>query len=567
MTFTRKVLLVAALLALLAFVWAWWNRPERVDMAAYVPADAVVYLEANSLPDIVEGLTSTEAWRESAAAAGVEKSWGHAGWLGRLAALTGAGSGEAVMLSRAQVAVAVLGFKAEEESETAITFAPRVAVVAETHTGDWRVRPAVEKLIGDFARRSFGEPAVERKVLDGVPAVVWDEPAGARRKLVAAVEEGVAVVGNDEKVVRACLDVRRGARQSLAGNAQLEEMRARLDAGGALAFGFAPQGSAAKAVEVLAPAFVSSAATESRVQSMMATVLPKLSDQLVRGVGWSSRVDGGRVEDRYLLTLPEGLAGRLGPPFATADATPHAAAGLLPHDTHQVTFYNLRNPEFAWRGLSATVSSQVDVSSAALITLGLESLLEPYGVESPREFLRAVGSEVVTARLSEADEGKVLIVEVLDRESLRGQVLKQLGAGARPQQLGDVELLVSPDPERVAAGFVGGHLVLGAAADVRRCLAARQEGRTLRGAAGFRGAFGVSQPPALAQTVTDDGDSVVNVITSLSRRGGAAGRGRMPPRESYSVTETRLGETGFERRTLSAFGQFGEIIARMGRGR
>jgi hypothetical protein len=564
MKFARKVLLVVGLLALLAFAWVWWNRPGRVDMAGYVPADVVVYLEANSLPDILEGLTSTAAWRESAPTAGAARGWAGAGRWGRWAALTGVGSGEAVVLARAQVAVAVLGFKAEEQSETAITFAPRVAVVAETHTGDWRARPAVEKLVGDFARRSFGEPAVSRKDLDGVPAVIWEEPGGGRRRLIAAVREGVAVVGNDEKVVRDCLDVRRGARQSLAGHAQLEEMRARLEAGGALAFGFAPQGSAAKAVEVLAPAFVNSVSPESRVQSMLATALPRLSDQLVRGAGWSSRVAAGRVEDRYLLTLPEGMAERLRAPLTPADAPARAAAGLLPQDTYQATFYNLRNPEFAWRGMRAAVSSQVDVSSAALITFGLESLLGPYGIESPQEFLRASGPEVATAKLNEADEGRVLIAEVLDREALRRQVLKQLGAGARPQQLGDAELLVSDDPELGAAAFVGGHLILGSPQDVRRCLAAREERRTLAEAARFRDLQNHPPPAAMSQTLTDDTDSVLAVVNSLSGRGdGPAAPNRRPSRDFHSLAETRLAENGFERRTLSPFGQFGELISRL----
>lgn len=564
MTLTRKALLAAALLGLAAAAWVWWSRPVRVDMAGYVPADSVVYLEANSLTGIVAGLASTDAWRESGPAAGLEKGWGGAGWLGRFAALTGVGPGQSVVLSRAQVAVAVLGFKAEEESETAITFAPRVALVAETHTSDWRARPAVEELIGDFARRSFGEPRLLRTEFEGVPAAVWEEPGGTRRRIVAAVRDGAAVVGNDEKVVRACLDVRRGARQSLAGNAQLEEMRARLDAAGALAFGFAPQGSAAKAVEALAPAFVGGVSEESRVQSMLATVLPKLSDQLVKGVGWSSRVAAGRVEDRYLLAPPEGVAERLRAPLAAADSPSRAAAGLLPQDAHQVTFYNLRNPEFAWRGLSAAVSSQVDVSSAALITLGLESLLEPYGVEEPREFLRAAGSGILTARLDEAGEGRILIVEVLDRAALRAQVLRRLGAGARPQQLGDAELFVGAGEEEGAAAFVGEHLVLGAAADVRRCLAARQEGRTLQRAAGFEQLAAPTSPPPIAQTLTDGRESVHAVLAALSRRNSPPPR---PARPFYSVTETRLGEAGFERRTLSAFGQFGEVIARMSKGR
>ena len=64
MTVFRKALVAAVVLALMALLWVWWSRPERVDMAAYVPADAVVYLEANSLPEIAEALTSTAAWRE-----------------------------------------------------------------------------------------------------------------------------------------------------------------------------------------------------------------------------------------------------------------------------------------------------------------------------------------------------------------------------------------------------------------------------------------------------------------------------------------------------------------------
>lgn len=560
MTGTRKALVAVALLALSAVVWVWWNRPRRVDMAAYVPADAVVYLEANSLPGIAEGLTSTAAWRELVTP-GAEKGWGWAGRLGRFAALTGVGSGEAVVLARAQVAVVVFGFKAEEAAGAAsITFAPRVAVVAETHTGEWRARAAVEKLVGDFARHSFGEARVERRELDGVLAAVWAEADGSRRRIVVAVREGLAVVGNDEAVVRACLDVRRGARQSLAGNPQLEEMRARLEAGGALAFGFAPEGSAAKAVEVLAPALAGGAVEEPRLQSMMATLLPKVSAQLVKGVGWSARSAGGSVEDRYLVLLPGGMAGQLRGPLATVEAAPYAAAGLLPRDTYDATFYHFRNPEFAWRGLHAALSSHVDVTSAAFISLLLQSSLKSYDIEEPREFLRHVGSEVMTARLAEADEGKVLIVEMLDRGALRAHVLRQ--TGVRPEQLDGAELFVARDPERAAAALVGNHLLLGAPADVRRCLAARQEGRTLREAAAFKGLAGAARTTAFAQSLTDDTEAALAVAASLSGRTATR-----PPGAFHSVAETRLNEVGIERRTVSAFGLFGELAARLGRGK
>lgn len=557
MSVARKVLIAVVLLAAAAALWVWWSRPEPVDMAAYVPADVIVYLEANDLPEVAEALTSTEAWRAARGPDGA-KGWGATGGWGRRAAQAGVGTGEAVVLARAQVAVAVLGFKAEEEG-SALTFAPRVAVVAETHTTDWRARPAVEEMLGDFARRQFGEPRIERKELDGVPAVVWNEPGGSRRRIVAAVREGVAVAGNDETVVRACLDVRRGARQSLAGNPQLGELRARLEAGGALAFGFAPEGSAAKAVEALAPLITGWMTVEPRLQSMLATLLPKLSDQLVKGVGWSARVAGGRVEDRYVVVLPGGMAGQLRGPLATVEASANAAAGLLPSDTYDATFYNFRNPEFAWRGMQAALSSHVDVSSAALISLVLQSSLTSFGVAEPREFLRDVGSEVATARLSEADGGKVLIAEVLDRNSLRAWVLKQTGARAEP--VGDAELYVPRDAEQPAAAFVGEHILLGAAADLRRCLAARQQGRTLKDSEAWKGLASGARPAALAQSLTDEGDAPAAAYTSLTGRAAAR-----TPAARRAVTETHLNDLGFERRTLSAFGLFGDLATRLSRG-
>ena len=316
----RRALIVLLLLAAAAFAWLWLTRPEKVEMAAYVPADSIVYFEADSLPEIFDGVTSTDAWRELAHAAGVEGGQPQSVWPTGLMSFTGIGPSDAVVLSRAQVAVAVLGFEAAEESDTTLRFSPRAALVAETHTSEWRVRAAVEKLAGDFARRSFGQATVERKEVDGVRFVTWVSQADARRKVVTAVYESEALMGNDEATVRACLDVRRGARPSLAANEQLKEMRARLGREGALAFGFAPQGSAAKVVEVFAPAFVGGVSSESKLQSLLATVLPQLTSQTLGSVGWSARAAGGGIEDRDFLALPGVMARRLQAPLASAPA-------------------------------------------------------------------------------------------------------------------------------------------------------------------------------------------------------------------------------------------------------
>jgi hypothetical protein len=567
MVMVRRVLIVVCVLAAAVFAWLWWTRPVKVDMAAYVPADSIIYFEADSLPEIFSAVTSTDDWRALAPAAGVEPNPAGRGWLTGLLSFTGAGPSDAVVLSRAQVAVAVLGFDASEESDETLKYTPRAALVAETHTSEWRVKAAVEKLVGDFARRSFGAGAPERKEIDGASFYVWGAPSGERRKLVAAVYESVAVVGNDEAAVRACLDVRRGARPSLAGNEQLKEMRARLRSDGALAFGFAPQGSAAKVVEVFAPAFVGGVSQEAHVQSVLATVLPQLINQTIGSVGWSARVAGGRVEDDYFLSLPGAMSERLRGPLAPGGDAQAAAADFLPPDAYQFSLYNFRDPETAWRGLGAALSSQVDVSRATIITLALEALLKPYGIEEPREFLRACGPEVATARLEEESEGKVLVALVRDRAALAERVRAYLRRDARAERAGGADLFVSKDPERGAAAFAGDYLLLGSEEDVRRCLAAHAEGRTLKTAEALKAAAqNFFDEPPLALTLTDDRDSVRSTLSHFARRDGAhqdqAALEEALARRAYSVGQTRLTDGGFEKKTRSSFGLFGEIVTR-----
>ncbi|HYY96458.1 MAG TPA: hypothetical protein VE713_18275 [Pyrinomonadaceae bacterium] len=574
MLIVRRVLIAVFVLAAAVFAWLWWTRPVKVDMAAYVPADSIVYFEAGSLKEITEAVTSTDDWRELAPPAGAQADAGRRGWLTDLLSFTGAGPSDAVVLARAQVAVAVLGFDAAEESDETLKYTPRAALVAETHTSEWRVKSAVEKLVGDFARRSLGASDFERKEVEGATVYVWSAPSGERKRIVAAVSESLAVVGNDEGAVRACLDVRRGARPSLASNEELEEMRARLRADTALAFGFAPQGSAAKVVEVFAPAFVGGISQKANVQSVLATVLPQLINQTIGSAGWSARVAGGRIEDDYFISLPGQMSERLRAPLAQGGAADFnsqpGAADFLPPDTHQFSLYNFRDPLTAWRGLDAALSAQVDVSRAMVITLALEALLKPYGIEQPREFLLACGPEVATARLEESSEGKVLVARVRDRAALDGQVRAYLGRSVLVERVGDADVLVSKDAERGAAAFVGDYLLLGSEEDVRRCVGAHVEGRTLKGAEAFKAAAqNFFDGPPLALTLTDDRDSVRSTLSYFTRRVGnqnaqtnQAALEEALARRAYSVSETRLTDGGFEKKTRSPFGLFGEVVTR-----
>ena len=48
MKFLRPLLALALLAIVLVAVWLWWSLPSKVDMAAYAPADSLVYVEFNN---------------------------------------------------------------------------------------------------------------------------------------------------------------------------------------------------------------------------------------------------------------------------------------------------------------------------------------------------------------------------------------------------------------------------------------------------------------------------------------------------------------------------------------
>ncbi|HWT02670.1 MAG TPA: hypothetical protein VN256_20655 [Pyrinomonadaceae bacterium] len=566
MRFLRKALLVFLALLLVLAAWVWWNYPRKVNMTAYVPADTLVYLEANDLPDIATGVISTDAWKALAPAAGIRSNLGNLGWLSRLASWTGIGPADAVVLSRAQIAVAVLGLEAADAGDT-LKIKPVYAVVVESHTGEGRLQSAVEKRVGDFARRAYVEPRVETREADGAQFTTWRSMDGERR-IVAAVMGSVAVIGNDESAVQACLAVRRSERPSLEGNAQVEEMRRRVGGNEALAFGYVSPEGTARLLEMATAAYAGQISQDPRAQSAAASMLPPLAKKIMGAAGWSARLSEGAIEDRYFLALESGVAARLQSALAARQNAVVTGGDLLPADIYSLSRYNYNDPAQAWRGLGAAIISQADTLGAVLIDRLLDASLKPYGIEEPDKFLRAIGPEIMTARLDDSGSSTVTVVEVRDEKTLRDFISKRLGAKPAVEKIGGAELLVSGNEKRDAASFVGGRLLMGSAENLRRCLEARGSGRTLAEDPEFKQAARSTNAPANVVTFTEDYAPARTFVTALAAQRGVRER---PPDEAaleealrrlrYADTETQVADGGFERRTRSSFGQFGALAS------
>jgi hypothetical protein len=473
--------------------------------------------------------------------------------------VTGIGFTQSVIAARSQVALVFLDLNSTSDDRT-LEFKPLAALVVETHTSTSRIKPVVEQLVGNFARRAFGQPTIERATKDDRELVKWSSPDG-KRQIVVAIDGSVAIVGNDDRAVSACLAVRRGRNPSLAHQPDVEEMRRRVGATDALAFGYISSQNAARLLSEMAPAMFGKLPNKGSCKSYW-----RQFGQGLGSIAWSSRPAAGGIEDYYLMSVRPSLAERLTPAFKATGNARHPAWSLLPADTYSVTNYNFSDPEAAWRALNAAVSSQLDTLAAVFFTTVSRASLAPYGIDEPDSFLRAIKPEVLTARLDVASERSVVVAAIRDEAALRQFVLRQLGARPRTERIGNIDLISSLD-ERSAASFVDGYFMLGSPEDLRRCLT-KQSGSAFSVSGPLAATQTAAQSTASVVTYAQDGERVRGLLTTLARMRGFAS----PTTNSsdlellikklpYAVTETKLESYGFERRTRSPLGQFSALAS------
>lgn len=572
----KKSLLIFFLLLVLslaaAIFWFWWQRPRPSDLANDVPAETLIYIEADHLPQTVSDLAATDAWKTLDVSA---KVGGFANQASRLSAIpfyTGLGSAETVVFARAQVALAVLGFDTSERGEEDFKVVPRVALIIDTHTSAERTRVFVERQIGSYARRTFKATQVETGERDGgVAFLTWRKPGNNTKTIYAALNGSIATIGNDEASVLACLRAQKGQGASLAASQELRGMRERMRSTDATIFGYASSSGVSTLLQSLARIYIERAA-DQRAQGLAASLLPQLSKRILGagGGGWSARFVGGAVEDRYYLSLQPHLTDLLTQIPKKSARENSVAANLLPADSYQMTRYYYADPEAAWSALGVALAARLDTLSAVIVTEFLKNSLEPYGIASPKDFLRAVGPEITIARLDDAGQSTITLATITNEAALRALVTKRLGARYTTERVDGAELLVSADDERGAACFTNNMVLLGAEKTLRQCLAARAQHQVIAEAKSYKRALDYVAADATvdAATLTDDRENARAVVASLipdEQSREAFRRDALPALQQLplAVTTTQLNADGVERVTRSAFGQFATIAQQL----
>lgn len=527
-------------------------------MAAYVPADCLVFIEANDLTDVAQGIQGTEAWQALSGPVGATTNLSPNHWLVRLARWTGIGSRDAVVLARSQVAVVITGMEANDNT---LIVKPLAVLIIETHTTQRRMRATMEGHIEEFARRAYGRSTPSRKQVDGVALAEWSSPDGARHLVTAFVDTAV-IVGNDESLVLHCVEVRWGKRPSLAGDQQLLDLRKRVDASSALLFGFVSRAG----VKPFLRALALSRATSSPDAIIGARMLADIAGNLVEGLAWSSRSVNGAVEERCFLSLAEGVAYRLRNSVVPQDRSATSDLRFVPPETQSISIYHLRDVEGAWHELNAVVASHTDALGSVFARSGLQNLLGSYGISDAETFVHSVGANIETIRLEDRS-ASVLVAEALDRPSLRKLAQQRLGPAPKTESVGDAELMLSGS-DNWATSFADNYFLTGPAEAVRRCLQARAQSQSLDSVEAFRRAKSLIDVslPITTLTFTNDQQAAISFVELFSRHErsafstNAAAVNEASRALPYAVNVTMLKENGFEWTSRSAFGLLGSLL-------
>src|SRR5262249_19606605 len=114
----RVGLIIALVLAGIMASWIYWSWPRRVDMSQYAPADSLAFAEANDLAAVITGIEQTQAWQTLAPPIGAPRKLSPNGFWLALGRYTGTGYIDAILFSRAQVAVVLSGAQGAQAGST-----------------------------------------------------------------------------------------------------------------------------------------------------------------------------------------------------------------------------------------------------------------------------------------------------------------------------------------------------------------------------------------------------------------------------------------------------------------
>jgi hypothetical protein len=175
---------------------------------------------------------------------------------------------------------------------------------------------------------------------------------------------------------------------------------------------------------------------------------------------------------------------------------------------------------------------------------------------------------LLTLRPSAAVEGSVLVARVIDEPRLRRSLTQEIFRDSNGQIVQGINAELDPELE-FSAVFSDGYVLSGRTENMQQCLAALRRSAAISADNKIKQAS--QESSAAIVTYANDELRLRNFISTLMMLQGrrlsaeeTAGLQNRLRDHTFASTETRLGSTGIERKTRSAFGQFSTFISMLG---
>jgi hypothetical protein len=527
---SKRVIILILLLILLGLAgWFYSQRIKPVQMAKYVPEAALGYLEINSVPQVLNQLTATTAWKELAPVYGLENKLDYAGTLGGLAQFAGALGGETTLLARAQVAVVVTALEVRGEQVK-----PRWALLVETHASQRDLQKVIGKRLPELARRAFGEATRIEGEHAGVPLVVYQAAGREEKQLLSAQIESEWLLANHPEALRACIETRLGRAASMTNNFYLQQARPAVERNGEV-FGFITGDGVTRLLRfgayLLAGGAVGTVG-KAALAGAVGDVFTDFSSRATDGVAYGVSFEGGGVVDRYVMLMKPDLLENLRAALKLNQSAPQILQ-LIPASVQEVTLLNIENPGQSFGTLERVISARVGVGQSFLLRHFLTGLQEAFlGLRIDELAARAIGNEVASLNFSDDVETRIWLLQVRDRALVQQVMAKVLTAGGlsiEREQRGGAELWHSSAGSRGSAVFFDNYVGLGKRAQLVKLLDARRGPKLpkLVDAPQLTRASRPSQP-GVTLSLSATGASSAEMMATLARSLGARGAEAMP---------------------------------------
>ena len=463
---SRKNIIIVCLALVVALVAAGLfalRRAPRALMERYVPADALAFMEIDSLADLVDGLTNTRAWSELAPVLGLSSQIRQVGLVTDLIGRSGLGPDEAVVAGRAQFAIAITGIESntgETDEGPYIHLKPSFALIIETHTNPETASRLVRGRASMIAQRIYGESVVEHSDdYRGVQLLIFEGP-GTGHQLVASSVGSVILVANQAGAIKQCLDAIAGRSATLAEDSELKQRRPEVGRDPSV-FAYVTPSGIEKLVQ-LWPLLIAGRSAEPDSIIVFADLIEHLSKQAGAALLYSLEFEADGVTEKYLTVLRPQVAEALTQPLKSASAANFESLAMIPRGIESLTLLNVENAGELPERMLKQLSPAVDIVTGVALREFVINFRKEYGLEPSDSVGDAIGGEIGLVNFGD-DQPRAMFLRVNDRSRLAPMVNRYLtrNASITNEKHNGTEIQVASDDDRRAAAYAGDFLVLG----------------------------------------------------------------------------------------------------------